>query len=183
MMRHTIHQYELVGWEGFFGVIIITIVSLLFSIIPCGFTKELCVYDQFGNPYLERFDAFFVETCTSWVLAILVVSGILSCTVSNASGMAITKYFDGLTRCLMSMSKTALVWIIGIIVTVSVGENPSYQLESKDVGINFIKAGGFMFIILGTLIYNKLIFAKWLGKEEKDTEDYDRNIKDQLLSS
>jgi hypothetical protein len=56
MLRHTIHQYELVGWEGFFGLIIIIIISLLFSIIPCGFTEELCVYDRFGNPYLERFD-------------------------------------------------------------------------------------------------------------------------------
>lgn len=70
---------------------------------------------------------FFVEACTSWPLAILVITGTLSCTVSNASGVAITKYFDGLTRVLMSMSKTALVWIIGLIVTFSV-EDPSYQL-------------------------------------------------------
>lgn len=70
---------------------------------------------------------FFVETFTSWPLAILVITGTLACTVSNASGVAITKYFDGLTRCLMSMSKTALVWIIGLIVTFSV-EDPNYQL-------------------------------------------------------
>lgn len=78
--------------------------------------------------YLERFDEFFVQACTIWPLAILIIIGTLSCLVSNASGMAITKYFDGLTRCLMSMSKTAGVWIIGMIVTFSVGDDPNFQL-------------------------------------------------------
>jgi hypothetical protein len=33
--------------------------------------------------------------------------------------------------------------------------------------VNLVKAVGFIFIIVGTLIYNKLIFAKWLNKNEK----------------
>jgi len=78
--------------------------------------------------FIERVDAFFVEVCQDWVLAILVVSGTLCCLLSNSSGVAITKYFDALTRCLLSMSKTAVVWIVGIIVTFSVGDNQQYQL-------------------------------------------------------
>jgi hypothetical protein len=126
-----------------------------------------------------------VETCTSWPIAILVIVGTLSCLVSNASGMAITKYFDGLTRCLMSMSKTALVWIIGMIVTFSVGEDPNYQLESKDLAVNLVKAAGFVFIIMGTLIYNKLIFSSCLSKAEEDAVDSqeEKDLQGQLLSS
>jgi len=36
------------------------------------------------------------------------------------------------------------------------------------VGINLIKAVGFIFIILGTLIYNKLIFASYLTKKSEE---------------
>ncbi len=89
----------------------------------------------------------------------LVIIAILTVSASNTSGVAITKYYDGLTRCLVVMSKTAGVWIIGLVVTFSVGENPDYQLESKSISVNLIKAGGFVFIIIGTLIYNKLLFS------------------------
>jgi hypothetical protein len=46
--------------------------------------------------------------------------GILTISLSNASAVAITKYYDGLTRCLVVMSKTAGVWVIGLIITFSV---------------------------------------------------------------
>jgi hypothetical protein len=75
--------------------------------------------------------------------------------------MAITKYFDALTRCLISISKTAGVWIIGLVVTFSV-DDPYYRLESKDAIVNLVKAAGFVLIILGTLVYNKLILANYL---------------------
>ena len=64
----------------------------------------------------------------SWVLILLVIMGVLTVSTSNASGVAITKYYDGLTRCLVVMSKTAGVWIIGLIVTFSVDDNSDYQL-------------------------------------------------------
>jgi hypothetical protein len=123
-----------------------------------------------------------VETCTSWLIAILVIVGTLSSLVSNANGVAITKYFDGLT-CLMGISITALVWIIGIIVTISVGEDHNYQLESKDLAVNLVKAAGFAFIIMGTLIYNKLIFSSCLSKAEDavDAQEEEKNLEDNLL--
>ena len=95
--------------------------------------------------------------------------GILTVSISNTSGVAITKYYDGLTRCLVVMSKTAGVWIIGLIVTFSVDDNPDYQLESKSLAVNLTKTGGFFCIILGTMVYNKLIFKKYF--EIKDQEN------------
>jgi hypothetical protein len=63
-----------------------------------------------------------------WVLALLVVLGIICSLLSDSSGIAIIKYFDAITRCLIQMTKTALIWIVGIIVTFSVGDNKQYQL-------------------------------------------------------
>jgi hypothetical protein len=71
--------------------------------------------------------------------------------------MAITKYYDALMRCLISISKTIGVWAIGLIISFSVGDDQDYQLESKDLAANLVKAVGLILIVLGTLVYNKLI--------------------------
>lgn len=102
--------------------------SLAFTFIPCGFGEDLCVFDSNGDQFIERIDQFFIQVCSNWILGLLIIAGTFSCLLSNASGMAITKYFDALTRCLINISKTAGVWIIGLIVTFSVGEDPYYQL-------------------------------------------------------
>ena len=61
-------------------------------------------------------------------MVVLVLAAIMTVSLSNTSGVAITKYYDGLTRCLVVMSKTAGGWIIGLIITFSVEENSDYQL-------------------------------------------------------
>ncbi len=71
---------------------------------------------------------FFKEVFGNWVLLMLVLIAILTVSTSNTSGVAITKYYDGLTRCLVVMSKTAGVWVFGLIVTFSVGDNIDYKL-------------------------------------------------------
>jgi len=44
---------------------------------------------------------------------------IASISVTNKNGVAITKLFDGLTFCLVSMSKTPVIWAIGLAITFS----------------------------------------------------------------
>ena len=171
MERHTIHPLECVGWEGFFGLSIVLTTSVVLTFVPCSFGEDLCVYNYEGNMFFERFDEFFKQIFSNWALGLLVIVAIVTVSVSNTSGVAITKYYDGLTRCLVVMSKTAGVWIIGLIVTFSVGDNPDYQLESKSLEVNLIKTVGFLFIIVGTLVYNKLIFKKYL-----ETKDISENL-------
>jgi hypothetical protein len=167
MRRHTINPMQMVGCEGCFGLFIITFIALCFSLTPCSFGEKMCCYDSFGNPYFERIDQFFVEVGTNGVIALLVVIGIATISLYNLNGVRITKLFDALTRSLLNITKTSVIWIVGIIVTVSVGDNPDYQLESKDVVVNVVKAVGFSFIILGTLIYNKLIFKQFFADKVK----------------
>lgn len=48
----------------------------------------------------------------------------------NVTGLMITKHINALARAILNMSKTALVWIIGIIVTVTAGKsNSDYKWE------------------------------------------------------
>lgn len=47
----------------------------------------------------------------------LVISGILGIAVFNFGGASVTKIYDALTRSLLNVTKTSVIWIIGIIIT------------------------------------------------------------------
>jgi hypothetical protein len=83
------------------------------------------------------------------------------------NGLRITKMFDALTRSLLNITKTSVVWVVGIIITLAANGNEDYKLESLNIGVSLVKALGFAVIILGTLIYNKLIFKKYFAPPEE----------------
>ena len=141
---------------------IIAFISLILSITPCSFDAKLCVFDSYGNSYFQRVDVFFRQVFSDYIIALLVVVGVLTVSAYNLNGVRITKMIDALTRSLLNITKTSIIWIVGIIVSFLVGDDPDYQLQSKDLWVNLVKAAGFACIVLGTLIYNKLIFKKWL---------------------
>ena len=128
MRKHTINPMQMVGCEGCFGILIIAFIALTLSITPCSFEQKLCVNDSYGHPYFERIDEFFREVFTNYILAILVVVGIITISAYNLNGVRITKLIDALTRSLLNITKTGVIWIVGIIITISVGDNPDYQL-------------------------------------------------------
>lgn len=94
------------------------------------------------------------------------VAGLGLLAVYNLNGLRITKMFDALTRSLLNITKTSVVWIVGILITIITNGNPDYKIESLNIGVNLVKAVGFAVIIVGTMIYNKLIFKKYFAKEE-----------------
>ena len=152
----------MVGCEGVFGMVIVTFIALILSISPCPFQENICVFDSFGNPYFERIDVFFAEVFTDGILFVLTLVGLVTVGLYNLNAVRITKLIDALTRSLLNITKTGIIWILGIIITLIAGDNPDYQIESKDPWVNVIKAAGFSFIIMGTLVYNKFICKKYL---------------------
>lgn len=127
MRRHSINPMQMVGCEGCFGLVFITFIALSLSLTPCSFGNTLCSFDNFGNPYFERIDVFFVEVGTDYILAILFLIGILTIAAYNLNGVRITKLFDALTRSLLNITKTSVIWLIGILITV-IANNPDYKL-------------------------------------------------------
>lgn len=151
----------MVGYEGVFGMVITFSLSIALSFIPCNFGVEDCVFNSSNQAFMELPLVFAKEVFTHAELIILVVCGLLALGVYNLNGLRITKLFDALTRSLLGITKTSLVWIIGIVIS-EIGKNSkAYQIESLDVDANLVKALGFCVIILGTLIYNKLIFKQY----------------------
>ena len=86
---------------------------------------------------------------------------------SDTSGRMVTKYYDGVLKALVTVSKTAGIWVIGLIITFSVKDNLNFQLESKDLLDNLIQVVGFGLIILGNLVYNQLVLRRFFEGEQK----------------
>ncbi len=47
----------------------------------------------------------------------MIILGIISIGLYNFNGLTITKIFDALTRSLLNVTKTSIVWVVGIIIT------------------------------------------------------------------
>ena len=82
--------------------------------------------------------------------------GLITISVFNFSGISATKYMNAVARSIGDVSRTVLVWIIGIIVAASTNY-PNYEWE--DIGIRsiLIQLFGFSILILGNLVNNGLI--------------------------
>lgn len=68
---------------------------------------------------------------------------ILSISMFNATGVAITKYATAAQRSTVDTSRTLLIWIISVFI----GWEDFLPLELL----------GFVFLVAGTLIYNEII--------------------------
>ena len=101
----------------------------------------------------------------------MVITTVLSIAFLNLIGLTITKHVNALARAILNLTKTALIWIIGIVVTVTVGKNNTdYDWELISWKIIVLESIGFGFLIFATLIYNENIHVKGLSDPPETKE-------------
>jgi hypothetical protein len=80
---------------------------------------------------MERPDVYFKELGDHYPLLLTAILEIFSLLVFNISGLSITKYINSLSRAICDVTRTVIIWIVGIIITVTVGRIQSnYNWES-----------------------------------------------------
>lgn len=58
---------------------------------------------------------------------------ILSSCIYNGTGVTIAKTLSSLARAVIDVSRTVIVWIVGVVLTATLGANdPAFQYESLD---------------------------------------------------
>jgi len=106
-------------------------------------------------------------------LAILIIIGIGTIAVFNIAGVNVTKHISSLARSIIDVTRTVLVWIIAIVITVSTS-NPNFKWENTKFGAIAVELLGFLVLVAGNLIYNEIVvlpFIKPPAKEILPTED------------
>ena len=129
----------------------------IFTFIPCEFGVEACVYTDWGA-YLERPDVYFQELGSNHILLGFCIFYVFTVMVFNITGLSITRYINALARAVCDVSRTVIIWIVGIVVTVTAGETKeNYKWENIAGGAIAIQLFGFLLIIFGNLVYNRII--------------------------
>lgn len=57
------------------------------------------------------------------------------------------------------------MWIVGLVITILGPKNEEFSLESLSWQVNAIKLAGFIVVVFGNLIYNKIILKTYLSKK------------------
>lgn len=88
--------------------------------------------------------------------------GFFTVCIYNVNGLYTTKFFSSLTRSIIDVLRTLIIWIVGVAVTL----NGSRDWETLDYSSNIIKIFGFLFIVVGNLVYNDLIKLPYFHTEK-----------------
>ena len=148
----------MVGYEGVFGLSIELILLIIMSYVPCSFGIDACVMSPAGMPFIENPMTYFHEASSNGWLLFFCFLGVLSIATFNITGVNVTKHINSLARSICDVTRTVLVWIVGIIVTVTAGSSrPNYKWELIDGVAIALQLVGFGVLIFGNLIYNRIV--------------------------
>jgi hypothetical protein len=120
--KYHIEPVKMVGIEGLFGLTTNLIMIAIFTFVPCTFGEDACVYNDEGA-FLERPDVYFRELGENHLLLGFCIFYVFSVMTFNITGLSITRYINALARAVCDVSRTVIIWLVGIIITLTVGQN------------------------------------------------------------
>lgn len=159
---------QVVGWEGFWGLSMCSIVLFVLYWIPGGDagSMENCVY-------------VFAQMYYDWKLLLAVVGSVFSIAFFNFFGISITQRISSTTRSTIDSMRTFLIWVVSLII--------GWETFS------WLQVCGFMVLVLGSTLYNEVIkipfYKDWYQRNkaaylekmeakrlEKEQKDYEKMI-------
>lgn len=120
--------FEIVGWEGVWGILITTIFIFIFYVLP---GRD---FGSWENPV----QATIQLGHNNYLLGAILLSSIVIGPF-NYYGTNLTKYSSAMHRCLIDASRMLVVWLISIL--------------SKWEQFKVQQAFGYTFVLIGNLIY------------------------------
>ncbi|KXJ24479.1 solute carrier family 35 member F6 [Exaiptasia diaphana] len=139
------HPLQVVGMEGFFGIILMACLVLpVLYYIPG---------DQNNHSYENSIDALLmIKNDTK----LLIMSLLYICSISfyNFFGLSVTKSLTAVHRTLIDACRTIVVWAVDLFVHYVFHEGFG---EAWDKKYGIFQVDGFLFLLLGTALYNELM--------------------------
>lgn len=131
--------------------------TFAFQYVPCPWSENNCVNIN-GELYLENISQYWQDIQSNLFLLLLNIGLIISILISVPIAVTVSKNISPVSRSLADVCRTVIIWIFGIILTLTYGvDHSEYQIESTSVVVNILKTIGFLVLIFGTLMYHELI--------------------------
>lgn len=145
------HPLKTVGIEGMWGTILSFVVLILLNFVNCDPDSEITQFICFENDSNEwkGEDVLFAlrQLANNKSLCCWAGAYILSISLSNYTGLIITKYVASSNRTIVDVMKNFLVWSFFLMPFLDKCVRESFS---------YLQLTGFLILCLGTIIYNKL---------------------------
>jgi len=146
---HEVSSTQTVGMEGAWGCGIMVVILSIMTLIP---GSDHGSYESLPDGVHMMSGSNFLQGIT---LAYMVSIGLY-----NYVGMQICRKLSAVTRCLVDCLRTSVVWSIELGLYYLISE----QYGSPWTSYCWIQLLGFIFLFLGTLIYNDVVGVPGLRK-------------------
>jgi uncharacterized membrane protein len=131
-----VNVYEIVGWEGVWGIFITIIFLIIFFFIP---GRD---FGSWENPI----QATLQLTHNNYLLIAILISSIVIGPF-NYYGTNLTKYSSAMHRCLIDASRMLIVWLFSIL--------------SKWEQFKVQQAIGYTFVLIGNIVYYEVKYISF----------------------
>jgi len=137
--KHDVPALQAVGLEGLFGTFIASAAILIFWYTPGSIV---------GNDgKFENVEDAATQFVNSTIIALALLGNVISIAFFNFFGISVTKSMSATTRMVLDSIRTFVIWAFSLIV--------GWQPFSGWAGV--LQVGGFIVLLSGTCIYNKLV--------------------------
>jgi len=140
---------QTVGMEGAWGVVIMVGILSAMTLIP---GNDHGSYESLPDGIYMMSGSKFMQGITSTYM--------VSIALYNFVGMKLCRKLSAVTRCLVDCLRTSVVWAVELGLYYCVGE----QYGSPWTRFSFLQLLGFVFLFLGTLLYNDVVKMPGVGK-------------------
>jgi len=157
----TLRPLSVVGFEGLWGTLLMIFVACPIAYVVPGYD-----YSTMKHNSLENTIDSFLCLASNKNLIIAVLLFCVAVFLYNCYGMLITDSFSAINRTIFEAVRTAVVWIVSLIIQAIKPGSPYGEIWNK---YSFVELAGFILLFFSSLIYNGVIKLPCVHSyEEKD---------------
>ena len=189
--QYDVHPFQLVGFEGLWGSLMYAVLLLIFQYVDCnGWNKELeegiCFFynetkigvNATNETYyynetisrIENTEFAFKQMFDNINLFIIYIFYIVSIALYNIVGINLTKLVSSTARAVVDTVRTVFIWLFFLIF---------HPVEGTHENFYTLQLIGFIFVVLGTLIYNEIVTIPWFNLDYYTRDNMDKRKKEE----
>ena len=153
------HPFQLVGFEGLWGVCMYSILLIIFQFIPCDKWAEslkegVCSPDDKNHYHIEDSIFAFRQMWDKKSILIVYICYVISIAIYNIVGINLTKLVSSTARAVVDTVRTVFIWLFFLCFE---------PVKDTRETFHFLQLVGFLFLVFGTLVYNEIVVLPFWG--------------------
>ena len=178
--HYDVHPFQLVGFEGLWGVVMYTILLIIFQNVSCDdWSKELkdgICFDKSKDEnkpesHIEDTLFAFQQMWDNIALLIVYIFYVVSIALYNIVGINLTKLVSSTARAVVDTVRTVFIWAFFLFFS---------PVEGTKEDFYWLQFMGFCLLVVGTLIYNEIVVLPFCNLDYYTRDNIELREKEKL---